>query len=112
MGNAVEGYRRARQFTRRSRELAVQTHRRRTGNVVREDIHITPEQCRMARAALQLTVKQLAERAGVSASLISRFEHDRLPRQTDTLERIQMAFEARGIRFTKDDGLGVQLRNI
>ena len=76
-----------------------------------EGIHITPEQCRMARAALQMTVRQLAERAGVSASLISRFEHDRVPRQTDRLERIQIAFEARGIRFTSDDGLGVKLRN-
>ena len=66
----------------------------------------------MARAALQLTVRQLADRAGVSASLISRFEHDRIPRQTDGLARIQLAFEARGIRFTSGDGLGVQLRNI
>ena len=35
-----------------------------------------PEQCRMARAALRMTVDELAERAGVSHATISRLEND------------------------------------
>lgn len=76
-----------------------------------DKIPITPEQCRMARAALQMTVRQLSERTGVSTSFISRFENDRLPRETETLQRLRSAFEARGIEFILDEALGVQLRN-
>ena len=65
----------------------------------------------MARAALQMTLRQLSERTGVSASLISRFEHDRLPQQPETLSRLRIAFEARGVEFVRDDVLGVHLRN-
>lgn len=77
----------------------------------KDTIPITPEQCRMARAALQMTVRQLAERAGVSPSLISRFENDQLPQRPDTLNRIRAAFEARGVEFIRRKALGVQLRN-
>jgi len=35
---------------------------------------ITPSQCRMARAALQIGVRDLAEASGISAITITRFE--------------------------------------
>ena len=99
-------------FKRRPRPARVR--RRLKDDALRQradKIPITPEQCRMARAALQMTVRQLAERTGVSPSLITRFENDRLPHETDTLSRLRIAFEARGIEFILDDVLGVQLRN-
>jgi len=56
-------------------------------------------QCRMARAALQLGVRELAAVARVSTSTISKFERGEalMPR---TEEAIRRALEARGVVFT------------
>jgi transcriptional regulator with XRE-family HTH domain len=37
---------------------------------------ITAAQCRMARGALQMTARELAEKAGVTANTITRFENN------------------------------------
>jgi len=71
---------------------------------------ITPEQCRMARAGLQMTVSTLAELAGVSPSSVTRFENDEPCHRPDALRRIRTTFEARGIEFTNDEAPGVRLR--
>jgi DNA-binding XRE family transcriptional regulator len=69
-----------------------------------------PEQCRMARAALRMTVDELAERAGVSHATISRLENDlRCAPAEDALARIRTALEARGIVFLDGDSPGVRL---
>ena len=73
---------------------------------------ITPEQCRMARAGLQMTVRQLSERAMVSPSVISRFENDISPGRTEALERIMRVFEARGVEFLNGGAPGVRLRSV
>lgn len=71
---------------------------------------ISPEQCRMARAGLRLTVRDLAERAGVSASMISRFENDQPVTRADVIRRICTALEARGAAFMDGGSPGVRLK--
>jgi transcriptional regulator with XRE-family HTH domain len=67
-------------------------------------------QCRMARAALGLGIRELAEKAKVSPSTITRLEagEELKPR---TVEAVQMALEAQGIEFTNGDAPGVRLRS-
>ena len=67
------------------------------------------EQVRMARAALGWGVRVLAEKAGVTANTISRYENgaDALGA---TLTKIQRALEASGVEFTNGDKPGVRLK--
>ncbi|WP_227751619.1 helix-turn-helix domain-containing protein [Tabrizicola oligotrophica] len=58
-----------------------------------------PEQLRMARAALQIGVRDLAELAGVSFTTINRFETGKSGLQLSTAEAIRKALEAQGIQF-------------
>ena len=64
-------------------------------------------QCRMARAALDLGVRELAELAGLSPDTVSRFERGELPRGK-TVELLRAAFESRGIEFTNGGQPGVR----
>lgn len=68
-----------------------------------------PVQSKMARAALGLTVRDLAELAGVSHDTIVRFEggSDLKPR---TVEAIQRALEAAGVIFVDENGEGPGVR--
>lgn len=58
-----------------------------------------PEQQRMARAALGLGVRELADLAGVSFTTINRFETGKSGLQLSTAEAIRRALEAKGIQF-------------
>ena len=71
------------------------------------ELVITAAQCRMARAALELGVRELAALAQVSTNTITRLERGEglYPR---TVEAIQRALETAGIEFL--DGDGVRLR--
>lgn len=60
---------------------------------------MNPAQLRMARNALRLGVRDLADLAGVSFTTISRFETERGGLQHASAEAIRKALEARGIRF-------------
>lgn len=60
---------------------------------------MTPAQLRMARNALQLGVRDLAELAGVSFTTINRFETGKSGLQLSSAEAIRKALEARGIQF-------------
>lgn len=74
---------------------------------------ISPAQMRMARAAVGLSVRELAERSNVAESTIHRFEANRGGMQTGTLERLQGALEAAGVIFVSADasgGPGVRLK--
>jgi transcriptional regulator with XRE-family HTH domain len=66
-------------------------------------------QCRMARAALQLGVRELAEIARVSPTTVSKLERgeDLYPR---TVEAIRAALEGAGIEFIPENGGGVGVR--
>jgi transcriptional regulator with XRE-family HTH domain len=67
-----------------------------------------PVQCRMARAALGLGVRELAAAAKVSIDTVARFERgDELKERT--IEALQRALEAAGIEFTNGDQPGVRL---
>ena len=73
---------------------------------------MTPAQCRMARAAVQMGVRELADAAKVSTNTITRFERgeELLPR---TLDAIRRALEDAGVKFLnagKSGGAGVRLR--
>ena len=71
---------------------------------------MSPEQCRAARAWLDWTIAELAERAHVGISTIRSFEGaDRTPIQNN-LDAIRRALEEEGIIFTytpKGDPLGL-----
>ena len=66
-------------------------------------------QCRMARAALQIGVRELAEMACVSTSTISKLERGE-NLMSRTAEAVQRALEARGVEFF-DNPPGARLRD-
>src|SRR5664280_2597298 len=69
---------------------------------------LLPVQCRMARAALGLGVRELAAAAKVSIDTVARFERgDELKERT--IEALQRALEAAGVEFTNGDQPGVRL---
>ena len=68
---------------------------------------ITPEQCRMARAALRMSQTTLARRADVAAATVAEFERGRRTPYERTLRDIQKVFEGAGVKFT-DDGVIVK----
>ena len=67
-----------------------------------------PVQCRMARAALDLGVRDLAAAAKVSVDTVVRFERgDELKERT--IEALRRALEAAGVEFTNAYRPGVLL---
>lgn len=66
---------------------------------------MTPSQVRMARAALRLGVRELAELAGISYVTLSRFETEKSGLQHSSAEAIRKALEGQGIQLL--DGGGV-----
>lgn len=72
---------------------------------------LSPVQCRMARAALGLGVRELAAAAKVSIDTVARFERgDELKERT--IEALQRALEAAGVEFTNGDQPGVRLTRV
>jgi transcriptional regulator with XRE-family HTH domain len=69
-----------------------------------------PVQIRMARAALQLGVRELAEMAGVATATIMRFEKERGGLNTATTAKLKAALEAAGIVFIEQNGNGPGVR--
>ena len=78
-------------------------------------MQMTPEQCRMARAALSLTIPALADLADVRANTVSHFERGG-DSYASTIGKLQKALEARGVVFVGDGeaslsgGAGVRLK--
>ncbi len=60
---------------------------------------MTPAQVRMARSALRLGVRDLAEIANVTPATVTRFETEKGGLQHSSAEAIRRALEARGIQF-------------
>jgi transcriptional regulator with XRE-family HTH domain len=71
---------------------------------------IKPVQCKMARAAVGWSVRDLAREARVNPSTVVRFENGQAEPIRLTVEAIQRALEAAGIEFTNGDAPGVRLR--
>jgi hypothetical protein len=70
--------------------------------------NLTPEQCRMARAALNIGVRELAAAAVVSTNTITRLERGETlyPR---TVAAVRAVLEAAGVEFTNGDAPGVRM---
>ena len=70
---------------------------------------MNPAQSRMARAALQLGVRDVAALAQVSPNTVARLERGEAlyPR---TVDAIRAALERAGVEFTDGDAPGVRLR--
>jgi transcriptional regulator with XRE-family HTH domain len=66
-------------------------------------------QLRMARAAMGWGVRDLAEKAGITANTVTRIELGADAKQS-TIDAIQRVFEAAGIEFLDNDSPGVRLR--
>jgi transcriptional regulator with XRE-family HTH domain len=65
-------------------------------------------QLRMARAAIGWGVRELAEKAGITANTVTRIENGADAKQS-TIDALQRALEAAGIEFTNGDQPGVRL---
>lgn len=77
-------------------------------------IVMSPAQCRMARAGLELGVLELAKLANVSTNTIVRFERGETLRES-TIYRIIAIFEAAGVELIPEDeqsGVGIRLSKI
>jgi transcriptional regulator with XRE-family HTH domain len=65
-------------------------------------ILITPQQCRAARAGLDWTRDELAQKAGVGLSTVASFEREEGSPRGPNLAAIRLALEKVGVRFTED----------
>jgi transcriptional regulator with XRE-family HTH domain len=75
---------------------------------------ISPLQLKLARTALGLGIRELAQAASVSPTTISRFEAGRSTMLIATLDRLQTTLEQGGVIFIAPDaggGAGVRLRS-
>ena len=72
---------------------------------------LTAEQCRAARALIDMTQQQLADESRVSLRTIAYFENGSREPVTDTLIALRHALERAGVVFIDDDDEpGVKLR--
>lgn len=70
---------------------------------------LTAAQCRMARAALEIGVRELADLAKVSPTTITKLERgESMSRRT--LEAIRTALETAGVQFIAENGGGAGVR--
>jgi transcriptional regulator with XRE-family HTH domain len=70
---------------------------------------MTPIQLRMARAAVGWGVRELAEKAGVTANTVTRIENGSDARLS-TIDRLRQALEAAGVVFIDENGGGPGVR--
>ncbi len=68
-----------------------------------------PVQCKMARVAVGLGVRELAEKSGVSTNTIARLERGE-PLKESTVRHIRAALEAAGVEFIAENGGGAGVR--
>lgn len=68
------------------------------------DAMLTPEQSRAARAWLNMSQEDLAQRAKVSLSTVRDFEIEDRDPIANNVEAIQRAFEAEGFAFSSEPG--------
>ena len=68
-----------------------------------------PIQCKMARTALNLGVRDLAKLAQVSPDTVARLERGEELRER-TVDTIRAALEAAGVEFIAENGGGVGVR--
>jgi DNA-binding XRE family transcriptional regulator len=72
-------------------------------------VTMTPIQLRMARAAVGWGVRELAEKAGVTANTVTRIENGSDARLS-TMDKLRQALEAAGVEFIEENGGGPGVR--
>ena len=72
--------------------------------------YLSPGQCRAARALLELTQSELANKAGLGLSTIVDFERSRRNISEDALAALKKALEKCGITFISKNGGGPGVR--
>jgi predicted transcriptional regulator len=74
---------------------------------------ILPEQCRAARALLDWSQQDLADKAAVGVVTVRQLEAGTHEPRRATLDVIRRAFESAGVQFIDENGggAGVRLRN-
>ncbi|MEE8295603.1 MAG: hypothetical protein V3R64_07805 [Sphingomonadales bacterium] len=70
---------------------------------------ITPAHVRMARAALKLGIRELAEQAEISTGTVVRFEKG-LGVHAGSLRAMEDVFRAAGVEFIEENGGGPGVR--
>jgi transcriptional regulator with XRE-family HTH domain len=70
---------------------------------------VTSAQLRAARSLLNLTVRELAERAGVHRNTITRAETDETA-HGHAVAQVVLTLEAAGVEFSNGEEPGVRLR--
>lgn len=70
---------------------------------------MTADQCRMARAALRLGVRELARLAAVSPTTIARLERGE-SLYGRTVDTVRAALEGAGVEFVPENGGGPGVR--
>jgi transcriptional regulator with XRE-family HTH domain len=78
-------------------------------NTSLDNVTMKPIQLRMARAAVGWGVRELAERAGVTANTVTRIENGSDARQS-TMNSLRQALEAAGVEFIDENGGGPGVR--
>jgi transcriptional regulator with XRE-family HTH domain len=71
---------------------------------------VNPAQVRMARAALDWSLEDLAWASSIHRNTISNYETGKYGAHAETLAAIRAALEAAGVEFTNGDQPGVRLK--
>ena len=71
---------------------------------------MTPDQCRAARAILNLEQADVAERAGIARATLIDFEKGQRVPRASTIAAIRAALEAAGVDFIAENGGGPGVR--
>jgi DNA-binding XRE family transcriptional regulator len=71
---------------------------------------VTSAQVRMARAALNWTVRELADAAGVHRNTITNIEVGRYAGDPETLSSIEAVLKRAGVEFINENGGGPGVR--
>ena len=79
---------------------------------MQDKIAIVGAHIRGARALLQWTRKELADRTGLTEQTLHVLEHDQHKPRQETQQKIRRVFEEAGIVFTNGNEPGVKLRQL
>lgn len=71
---------------------------------------MTPQQCKAARAMLDLTQPALATLSNLGLSTVVDFERSRRPVSAEAVAALREALESSGIEFIAKNGGGVGVR--
>ena len=71
---------------------------------------MTPAQLRMARSALKIGIRELAEMADVTTATITRYENERGGLNAATSHKLKSALESAGVIFIEQNGNGPGVR--